>query len=226
MRWGILTNGARWRIYYSGARSTIDEYLELDLSRIMGLDGDLLDAGITDEDRDHWLRVFATLFSRSAFERAAPDAPNFLERARKDAAFYEERVAKSLSDLVFDRLYPDLGKAVAKAAPADAPLDDIRQATLILLYRLLFILYAEDRGLLPVRDPRFDDYALRVARLDVGRRKDDGDTFSSVARQIWARFSSLSEMIDKGDPSVGLPPYNGGLFSAVPAAAERYSSGR
>ncbi|WP_230079965.1 BREX-1 system adenine-specific DNA-methyltransferase PglX [Alteripontixanthobacter maritimus] len=214
LRWGILTNGARWRIYYSGARSTIDEYLELDLSRIMGLDGDLLDAGITDEDRDHWLRVFATLFSRSAFERAAPDAPNFLERARKDAAFYEERVAKSLSDLVFDRLYPDLGKAVARAAPDDASLDDIRQATLILLYRLLFILYAEDRGLLPVRDPRFDDYALRVARLDVGRRKDDGDTFSSVARQIWARFSSLSEMIDKGDPSVGLPPYNGGLFSA------------
>lgn len=214
LRWGILTNGARWRLYYAGARSTIDEYLELDLTRIMGLDGDLLDSGITDEERDHWLRVFAALFSRSAFERAAPDAPNFLERARKDAAFYEERVAKSLSDLVFNRLYPTLGKAVAKAAPVDAPLDDIRQATLILLYRLLFILYAEDRGLLPVRDARYDDYALRVARLDVGRRKDEGDTFSSVASNYWSRFASLSEMIDKGDPSVGLPPYNGGLFSA------------
>lgn len=213
LRWGILTNGARWRLYYAGARSTIDEYLELDLSRIMGLDGDLLDTGVTDSERAHWLQVFATLFSRSAFERAAPDAPNFLERARKESDFYEERVAKSLSDLVFDRLYPMLGKAVAKAAPADAPLDDIRQATLILLYRLLFVLYAEDRGLLPVRDTRFDDYALRVARLDVGRRMDEGDTFSSVARNYWSRFSSLSEMIDGGDPSVGLPPYNGGLFS-------------
>ncbi len=179
----------------------------------MGLDDDLLDVDITDEDRGHWLRVFATLFSRSAFERSAPDAPNFLERARTDAAFYEERVAKSLSDLVFDRLYPNLGKAVAKAAPAETSLDDIRQATLILLYRLLFILYAEDRGLLPVKDSRYDDYSLRIARLDVGKRKDDGDTFSSVARHYWARFSSLSEMIDKGDPSVGLPPYNGGLFS-------------
>jgi hypothetical protein len=213
LRWGILTNGARWRLYYAGARSTIDEYLELDLSRIMALDGDLLDTGISEDERGHWLRVFATVFSRAAFERTAPAAPSFLERARKDAAFYEERVAKSLSDLVFVRLYPALGKAVAKAAPADAPLDDVRQATLILLYRLLFILYAEDRGLLPVKDPRFDDYALRGARLDVGRRKDEGDTFSSVARHIWARFSSLSEMIDKGDPSVGLPPYNGGLFS-------------
>ena len=213
LRWGILTNGARWRLYFSGARSTIDDYLEIDLARVLGLDPDLLDSGVTPAERDHWLRVFAAMFSRSAFERAAPGAPSFHDTARSEAAFYEERVAKSLSELVFTKLYPMLGKAVAKAAPADTPLDEIRQATLILLYRLLFVLYAEDRGLLPVRDPRFDDYALRVARLDIGRRKDAGDAFSGVAKHIWSRFASLAEMIDQGDPSVGLPPYNGGLFS-------------
>ena len=74
-------------------------------------------------------------------------------------------------------------------------------------------LFAEDRGLLPVKDRRFDDYALRVARLDVGRRKDAGDAFSTIADTIWRRVASLAKMIDKGDPSVGLPPYNGGLFS-------------
>lgn len=218
LRWGILTNGNRWRLYFAGARSTIDDYLELDLSRIMGPevmgDGDLLDSGVTPEERDHWLRVFVTMFSRSAFERASPDAPSFHDLARREAAFYEERVAKNLSDLVFNRLYPALGKAVAKSAPAATPLDEIRQATLILLYRLLFVLYAEDRGLLPVKDTRFDDYALRVSRLDVGRRKDNNDAFSAVATQIWSRFASLALMIDKGDASVGLPPYNGGLFSA------------
>jgi len=114
---------------------------------------------------------------------------------------------------VFDRLYPSLGAAVAKSAPAQTPLYEIRQATLILLYRLLFVLYAEDRGLLPVKDSRFDNYALRVARLEVGKRKDAGDTFSTVAKTIWNRFADLAEMIDKGDASVGLPPYNGGLFN-------------
>jgi len=212
LRWGILTNGAKWRLYFAGARSTIDDYLELDLARIMGLSGDLLDAGVTPEERDHWLAVFVAMFSRTAFERATADAPSFHDCARQEAAFYEERVAKSLSDLVFERLYPMLGKAVAEAAPADTPLDEIRHATLILLYRLLFILYAEDRGLLPVRDTRFDDYAMRVARLDVGHRKDAGDTFSTKAKAIWGRFASLAEMIDEGDESVGLPPYNGGLF--------------
>jgi hypothetical protein len=219
LRWGLLTNGAKWRLYFAGARSTIDDYLELDLARIlgphiMGVDADLLDTGISDADRDHWLAVFAAMFSRSAFERATAKAPSFHDTAHKEAGFYEERVAKNLSELVFNRLYPALGKAVANSAPADTALDDVRQATLILLYRLLFVLYAEDRGLLPVKDTRFDDYALRVARLDVGQRKDAGDTFSSVARNYWNRFADLAEMIDKGDPSVGLPPYNGGLFNA------------
>ncbi|UNU44603.1 restriction endonuclease [Sphingopyxis sp. YF1] len=214
LRWGILTNGAKWRLYFSGARSTIDDYLELDLSRILSLDPDLLDTGLTDADRDHWLAVFVAMFSRTAFERASDTAPSFHDSARRDAAFYEERVAKSLSEKVFGTLYPSLGKAVAAAAPADTPLDDVRQATLILLYRLLFVLYAEDRGLLPVKDRRFDDYALRIARIDVGQRKDAGDAFSAVARNYWNRFADLATMIDKGDPSVGLPPYNGGLFNA------------
>lgn len=214
LRWGILTNGARWRLYFSGARSTIDDYLEIDLSRVMGLENDLLDTRVTADDRDHWLRVFAVLFARVAFERTTADAPTFHDRARREAAFYEERVAKSLSDKVFNTLYPTLGKGIAKGAPAGTSLEEIRHATLILLYRLLFILYAEDRGLLPVRDHRYDDYAMRVARLDVGKRKDAGDTFSSVAKTIWHRFADLAEMIDKGDASVGLPPYNGGLFNA------------
>lgn len=215
LRWGLLTNGAKWRLYFAGARSTIDDYLELDLARIMGLDPDLLDSGISQADRDHWLRVFAAMFSRTAFERATAGAPSFHDTARKEAGYYEERVAKNLSDLVFNRLYPALGKAVAASAPAETSLDEVRESTLILLYRLLFVLYAEDRGLLPVKDSRFDDYALRVARLDVGKRKDTGDTFSHVARNYWNRFADLAEMIDKGDPSVGLPPYNGGLFNAA-----------
>ncbi len=215
LRWGILTNGARWRLYFSGARSTIDDYLEIDLSRVLKLDNDLIDASVTQDDRDHWLRVFAIMFSRSAFERDGRDAPSFHDRARQESAFYEERVAKNLSELVFTRLYPTLGQAIDRAAPAGTDLDAIRSATLILLYRLLFLLYAEDRGLLPVRDGRYDNYALREARLDVGKRKDEHDTFSSVATQIWSRFASLSQMIDKGDASVGLPPYNGGLFSSA-----------
>ena len=73
-------------------------------------------------------------------------------------------------------MFPSLATAIASAAP-DAPLTDVRDAALVLLYRLLFLLYAEDRDLLPVSDPRYDDYALRPLRLDVGRRVTSGDAF-------------------------------------------------
>ena len=109
-------------------------------------------------------------------------------------------------------MFPELAGAIAAAVP-DAPLGEVRDATLVVLYRLLFILYAEDRDLLPVRDERYDDYGLRErVRGDIGRRKDRGDTFSETASRYWLAVDDLCRAIDAGDPSIGLPPYDGGLF--------------
>ena len=117
-----------------------------------------------------------------------------------------------MSELVFKQVFPKLARAIAEAVP-DAPLPEVRDAALILLYRLLFILYAEDRDLLPVRDNRYDDYGLRdKVRGDIGRRKSQGDTFSASAARYWSIIDDLCRAIDQGDASIGLPPYNGGLF--------------
>ena len=90
----------------------------------------------------------------------------------------------------------------------------IREAALIFLYRLLFVLYAEDRGLLPVNDAAYDDYGLRKrVRDDVARRKARNDTFSTAASSYYDHLTTLFRLIDVGDQSIGLPPYNGGLFA-------------
>jgi hypothetical protein len=210
LRWGILTNGAKWRLYWAGARSVSEEFLEIDLGRVLGLgDGDLFADEVT---RNHWLRVFAALFCRDAFIKDGTDNRSFHERARAEAAYYEERVAASLSKLVFEQVFPNLATAIAHAAPS-APLQDVREASLVLLYRLLFLLYAEDRDLLPVGEKRYDDYSLRKQRNEVGKRITENDTFSATATNIWHPISELSRIIDKGDSAVGIPPYNGGLFA-------------
>lgn len=211
LRWGILSNGSRWRLYWAGARSVSEEFLEVDLAGALALDaqGEL---GVDDEARDHALRVFAAIFSRTAFARTGVDGRSFHERARAEAAFYEERVAKSLSKLVFEDIFPALTAAVAGASP-ETPLEEVRDASLVLLYRLLFLLYAEDRDLLPVNSEGYDDYALRPKRLEVGDRMGRGDAFSTSASQIWNRIADLSRIVDRGDASIGIPPYNGGLFA-------------
>ena len=216
LRWGILTNGARWRLYYQGARSVSEQFFELDLAAILDIPGhnDSLFA-LTDADRHHWLKVFVLVFRREAFVAGTTDPRTFHQRAIEEGRFYEERVAANLSALVFDQVFPGLARAIAAAAP-EAPLPDVREAALILLYRLLFILYAEDRDLLPVRNTRYDDYALREkVRGDVGQRKDRDDVFSASAASYWSAIDDLCRAIDHGDASIGLPPYNGGLFDGA-----------
>ena len=213
LRWGILTNGARWRLYYQGARSVSEQFLEIDLGKILNVyDQGNGSAILSESERRHWLTVFILIFRRGAFLSGATDPRTFHQRSIDESKFYEERVSGSLSELVFEKVFPELAHAVAVAAP-EAPLAQVRDAALIFLYRLLFILYAEDRDLLPVRDTRYDDYALRDrVRGDVGRRKDQNDTFSDSAARYWNAIDDLCLAIDQGDASIGLPPYNGGLF--------------
>lgn len=213
LRWGVLTNGARWRLYYQGARSVSEQFFEIDLAAILNLPGHNEGLfALSDVERLHWLKVFALVFRRDAFLPTPSDTRTFHQRAIEEGAFYEERVAANLSNLVFGEVFPELARAIAVAAPS-ASLDEVRDACLILLYRLLFILYAEDRDLLPVRDSRYDEYGLRErVRGDVGQRKDRNDTFSDTAARYWSAIDDLCRAIDRGDQSIGLPPYNGGLF--------------
>jgi hypothetical protein len=98
LRWGMLTNGARWRLYSQGAKSVSEDFFELDLASIFGLETDGLFT-LTDADRRHWLRVFLIVFRREAFVATGPSLTTFHERALDLGRFYEERVAANLSSV-------------------------------------------------------------------------------------------------------------------------------
>ena len=87
----------------------------------------------------------------------------------------------------------------------------IRDAALTLLYRLLFALYAEDRDLLPKRDPRYG--GLSRLRDEVAERIDAGTVLSRRRTAFAHDCADLFRTIDEGDEDIGVPPYNGGLFS-------------
>ena len=211
LRWGILTNGGVWRLYDTRARPRASGYYEADLAA-------LLRSGNEDS-----LRTFYLLFRRDSFNLRDGAQSPFLETALAEGRRYEEQVARDLSNVVFDTVFPGLVTALARQSTRD--LSEIRDAALIFLYRLLFVLYAEDRGLLPVNDPRYDDYGLRKrVRDDIARRTQDGDTFSTHAASYYNHLTTLFSLIDKGDASIGLPPYNGGLFA--PASAPMLETAR
>jgi hypothetical protein len=220
--WGMLTNGRHWRLYYQQARSRSEQFLELDLPVILGLPG-FEDLFLSDETRrDHWLKVFWLMFGREAFLESGVPSRTFHELALNEGRLWEERVSQDLSELVFHSVFRELIEALAANDP-QAPnpltepyLSEAKEEALILLYRLLFVLYAEDRNLLPVNDKGYDDYGLRRrVRQDIKDRMDRADVFSGRVGFYYNTARELFGIIDHGDPSIGLTPYNGGLFDAA-----------
>ena len=221
IQWGLLTNGRHWRLYFQGARSRAEDFLELDLALLAGMKGLPVELfGPASLDAAHCLAVFYLLFGRAGFVPQPNDPENriFHLIALAETRRWEERVSQDLGELVFERLFPRLVAAIAGHDPAASTphtadyLDAVRREALILLYRLLFILYAEDRNLLPVHDSRYDNYSLRNIREDVARRLDANDVFSASARRYYNHLRDLFRIINQGDSSLGVPPYNGGLF--------------
>jgi hypothetical protein len=80
------------------------------------------------------------------------------------------------------------------------PAADLLAATQKLLDRVLFCSFCEDRGLLPADT--------------IGHAYGHADPYNP--RPIWENFRGLFHAIDKGNPRLSIPAYNGGLFAADP----------
>ena len=232
VQWGILTNGRYWRLYYQGAKSRLEEFFEIDLGWVLavpGSQGDLAASvrpAIFPDDaawREHLLTLYWLMFRRDAFLPSA-EGRTFHQIALAQGREWEAKVRQDLASVVFRDVFPKLIRALVRADqqapnPITVPyLAAVREAALTLLYRLLFALYAEDRDLLPKRDPNYGGLSrVRDEIADLidaettlsGRRK----TFAHVCAQLFAT-------IDEGDDTLGVPPYNGGLFSDKTPATE------
>ena len=235
VKWGILTNGGLWRLYWQDARSRSEEFFELNIAAALGVPGVQSDLEIFDPD--HTLRLFFLLFHRTAFldqYEWDEQGRSFHAIALNEARRYEERVSQDLGGRVFSEIFPAIAQALAKGdlqARTQVQgsgksavhkytrdyLDEIRESALILLYRLLFLFYAEDRFLLPVRDPRYEAYSVRRLRERVRHDIDAGRPLASRLDNLWRDLQGVFYLIDQGDDAVGIPAYNGGLFDRARA---------
>lgn len=229
LKWGVLTNGALWRLYWQDARSRAEEFFEIDVAAALGVPG--TQRALDDPPPAHALKLFFLFFNRAAFLTQTWDDEqrSFHAYARGEARRYEERVSRDLGERVFDEIFPKLAQALARGDleartetlghdrrkrrryTADY-LEELREATLILLYRLLFLFYAEDRLLLPVHDARYKPYSVRALRERVREDIDGGKALASRLDPIWRDLQGAFLLIDEGDDAVGMPAYNGGLF--------------
>jgi hypothetical protein len=94
IKWGFLTNGRHWRLYYQLARSRSEEFLEFDIPELLGLKGftDLLTPQA--DERRLQLKALFLLFGRGSFLPSAISGRCFLETSLEEGKLWEARVAK------------------------------------------------------------------------------------------------------------------------------------
>ena len=220
MPWGILTNGRNWRLYYQNALSVAEDFFEIDLGKLFGLPGctpELFDDGMSPE---HAFRLFVLAFGREAF-LPTEQGRSFHLIALDETKRWEERVRKDLAETVFSNVFPKLIAAIPLAdpnRPAEinaAYAEEVRSSALFLLYRLLFILYAEDRNLLPDETGPYSPYCLTRLRQEIEQLDNEGRKPLERSHAYWSRLETIFGAIAEGDDSLGIPPYNGGLFDAA-----------
>lgn len=225
--YGILTNGRLWRLVpriLGPTKPRFQTYIEVDLPRLLA---DLapasgqLELGPTGRGFDEFLR-FYLLFSPAGFSSFKARKP-LLDRAVAGSSEYSLGVGEELKERVFEALRLCSEGFIKHGPNGLDPARDLRDCqehSFIFLYRLLFIMYAEDRGLLPYRINQTytnnralarhrDDVATRLDQVDRGFRTVD---FSHEKSDLWADLQDLFDLIDRGHKSYGVQAYNGGLF--------------
>ena len=230
VKWGLLTNGGTWRLYWQDARSRAEEFFEIDVAALLGVPG--VQAEPDGYESGHGLKLLFLLFNRAAFltQPWDPESRSFHAYALNEARAYEEKVSQDLGARVFEDIFPALAQALAagdlhaqtektsygqfaRQRYTAAYLEEVRVAALILLYRLLFLFYAEDRRLLPVDDPRYRDYSVRQLREEVRDKTDAGGKWSVTMMRLWLALQGAFQLINDGEDTIGMPAYNGGLFN-------------
>lgn len=197
VKWGILTDGKFWRLYERETSKRLDIFYEINLE-------DLIESGSPGD-----FRYFYLLFRRDAF-------PEFIEKVYTGSVDYAEEVGGELKENIYQAL-KTLAQGFLKTpgnSLSEKNLKEIHDNSLIMLYRLLFILYAEHRDLLPLGVNRLytESYSLDAFKKEVASRLDKNEPIAASTFGYWNKLKELFEIINSGNKELGVPPYNGGLF--------------
>ncbi len=212
IEWGILTNGRKWRLY--GTKNHEAQiYYEVDLPEL-----------IENRDVDKF-KYFYLFFRPDAFGKVSGSA--FLDSVWSESETATKELGDDLQDNVF-RALRVLGHGIVETNDLEIDPDDeeqlseVKEQSLVLLYRLMFVLYAESRQLIDPEGKKAQkmyeqNFSLNQHRLDIHDTIGEVDTgfedeYSTYSTSIWNDLQDLFKLIDQGKESLGIPPYNGGLF--------------
>jgi hypothetical protein len=206
--WAILTNGNEWRLYCEQAPN--DAYFAFHLAHE--------EEFCSLED----FRFFIALFRPQSFEQDE-ERRCLLDRLRDESLDRQTQLESNLRKRIFDVL-EDLANGF-RDYPANAitkqDFTALYDNSLIFLYRLLFVLYAESRGLLPVKPggygsskPYREKFSLvRLVKILRDKNEFPSEAFTGLYDELLKLFRLINGDKPEQNEECKVTRYNGGLFN-------------
>jgi type II restriction/modification system DNA methylase subunit YeeA len=217
--WAVLTNGQKWRLYYGPMSHRLDSYFEIDLPALLQ---HVEDSGSLEDFKDFYL-----FFRRQAFIEDKTGSC-FLDEVYDESTIFAEALGEDLQDNIYEAIRVLAEGFLDSNDNLDRnDLDRIHDSSLIYLYRLIFVLYAESEGrnLLPTNNSIYaESYSLNKLKREVSTNLDDTQQhYTAWQTNLWERLRELFSLIDQGsknrdvpEDQLYIPAYNGGLFRTNP----------
>lgn len=212
--WAIVTNGKLWRLYLATASNKITNYYEIDLEEALFT---------PERDREQAFKYWWLLFRREAFT-------GLLETILTGSQQYAKYIGEELKGRIFKSIFNNFAGGFIqymrdqRIADNDIDLNQVFNATMTFLYRLMFVLYAESLELVPVKEENgYGAISLKMMKTAIARAggtildEADGkldDEYSDDSTALYDRLRELFSYIETGKAELNLPLYNGGLFSS------------
>jgi hypothetical protein len=221
LNWGILTNGALWRLYSTKSSRPYEDYVELRLEQ--ALEGsDEAEYGLFErffhkdsfiaeevEDAKAGQQHESVGVYKCRLDRDRERSEQVLEHNVKTPflAQVDEVLQYICNGFIFDT--QKSGEEYTEEERAE-----IFESAVKLIYRCLFLFYAEARRLLP-SDPQKADLYQRhsiQALCKEARKFRWGERRDTDQYDLWKHLNGLINAVNDGDPEYGIMGYNGGLF--------------
>jgi hypothetical protein len=200
LSWGILTDGEYWRLYSTRAQGRFSSYYEVNIRKALN------------ERDDETFKYFFNLFRKEAFlPTAAPDKC-FLDIVFEEGKQYAKEVEVQLKERVFT-LIESIARGLLSDPNCPKDLNTVYSYSLYYLFRLMFILNCEAKGLLRVDNlSSYYPFSLRKLAIEIRKEFENGISWSKSAIKTSNHIGELFRLIQKGDTDIGITGFGEDLF--------------
>lgn len=208
LTWIVIVKGNRIRLYSNepgkgvGRRGRTETYIECQPSLLAEDDLGYL-----------WM-----LFSAAALSKGGS-----LDELLSSSARFAGDLATRLRDRIYEHVVPNLAQGIVRARNLENPtpkdLDLTYQMALTVLFRLLFIAYAEDRDLLPFRqNDAYRSRSLTEKAKELSKSVAENRPLGN-GDNYWVECEQLFDAVAEGNTGWSVPQYGGDIFLTDPVIA-------